>query len=90
MMYPFLTLADDTEITHSEMLPDGRVKVYIETPDLKDGFHSATCYLPEYCWKKVCGYSNDEMQYFNQLVRNNAHLIMEFSKEGGVLSASNF
>ena len=35
MMYPFMTLNDDTEITHSEMKPDGRVKVYIETPDEK-------------------------------------------------------
>ena len=40
-MYPYLTLNDDTEITHSEMKPDGRVKVYIETPDEKDGFHHA-------------------------------------------------
>ena len=38
MMYPFMTLNDDTEITHSEMRADGRVKVYIETPDEKDGF----------------------------------------------------
>ena len=30
MMYPFMTLNDDTEITHSEMRADGRVKVYIE------------------------------------------------------------
>ena len=27
MMYPFMTLNDDTEITHSEMREDGRVKV---------------------------------------------------------------
>ena len=53
MMYPYVTLNDDTEITHSEMLPDGRVKVYIETPDLRDGFHHATCYLPEYSWEDV-------------------------------------
>ena len=33
MMYPYMTLNDDTEITHSEMQSDGRVKVYIETPD---------------------------------------------------------
>lgn len=33
MMYPFMTLNDDTEITHSEMKPDGKVKVYIETPN---------------------------------------------------------
>ena len=32
MMYPFLTLDDQTEIVHSEMKPDGRVKVYVETP----------------------------------------------------------
>jgi hypothetical protein len=41
-MYPYLTLNDDTEITHSELLKDGSVKVYIETPDEKDGFHHAT------------------------------------------------
>lgn len=34
MMYPYAALNDDTEITHSDMMPDGRVKVYIETPDL--------------------------------------------------------
>ena len=39
MMYPFMTLNDDTEITHSEMKPDGRVKIYIETPDDFGGFH---------------------------------------------------
>ena len=55
MMYPFMTLNDDTEITHSEMRADGRVKVYIETPDEKDGFHNAICYLPDYKW---------EMSYF--------------------------
>ena len=35
MMYPYMTLNDDTEIVHSEMLEDGRVKVYIEKPDEK-------------------------------------------------------
>ena len=90
MMYPYMTLHDDTEITHSEMLPDGRVKVYIETPDLKDGFHNATCYLPDYMWDDINGYSEAEMAYFRELIRNNAHLIMEFSREGGFTNASNF
>ncbi len=89
MMYPYLTLNDDTEITHSEMLPDGRVKVYIETPDLKDGFHNATCFLPEYEWADIHGYSENEMNYFKKLIRNNAHLIMEFSQEGGFSDAAN-
>lgn len=30
MMYPFMTLEDETEIVHSEMQKDGLVKVYIE------------------------------------------------------------
>ena len=41
MMYPYMTLNDDTEITHSEMYPDG--KVYIETPDETGGI--SWCYL---------------------------------------------
>lgn len=35
MIYPFMTLEDDTEIVHSEMKDNGEVKVYIETPDEK-------------------------------------------------------
>ena len=40
-MYPFLTLNDDTEITHSEMKANGTVKVYIETPNDDGGFSNA-------------------------------------------------
>ena len=88
MMYPFMTLNDDTEITHSEMKEDGRVKVYIETPDEKDGFHHAVCWLPEYQWENIQGYTEDEMSYYRQLIRNNAHLIIECSRDGGVLNAA--
>ena len=77
MMYPYLTLNDDTEITHSEMKADGRVKVYIETPDAEGGFNSAICWLPEYKWEDVKGYSEEEIQYFNKMVENNAHAIMK-------------
>ena len=87
-MYPFMTLNDDTEITHSEMKEDSRVKVYIETPDEKDGFHSASCWLPEYRWENIQGYTEAEMDYFKQLIRNNAHLIIEFSRNGGILNAA--
>ena len=89
MMYPFLTLNNNTEITHSEMKQDGRVKVYIETPDLKDGFHNAVCWLPDYSWQNINGYSQVEITYFDQLIHNNAHLIIEFSQKGGILNAAN-
>ena len=88
MMYPFMTLNDDTEITHSEMKLDGRVKVYIETPDDTGGFHNVTCWLPEYRWEDIDGYSEVEMAYFKHLIRNNAHLIIEFSQEEGILNAA--
>ena len=90
MMYPYMTLSDDTEITHSEMMENGYVKVYIETPDEKDGFHFATCWLPNYHWENIVGYSEEEMEYYKKLIRNNAHLIIEFSQEGGFKNASNF
>ena len=88
MMYPFMTLNNDTEITHSEMREDGRVKVYIETPDEKDGFHHAVCWLPEHKWEDIHGYTDSEMCYFKLLVRNNAHLMIEFAQSGGVLNAA--
>ena len=88
MMYPYMTLNDDTEITHSEMRADGSVRVYIETPDAKDGFHHAVCWLPGYRWEDISGYSPEEMQCFERLVRDNAHLILEFSQTGGILNAA--
>ena len=85
MMYPYITLNDDTEITHSEMKEDGCVKVYIETPDINDGFHNVVCWLPDYAWENNNGYSESELAYFKQLIKNNAHAILEFAQDGGVL-----
>ena len=68
MMYPFLTLDDHTEIVHSEMLADGRVKVYIEKPDEKDGFHSAVCYLPGYDWQDIAGFTPDEIARYKTII----------------------
>ena len=89
MMYPYMTLDDETEITHSEMKKDGSVKVYIETPDEKDGFHNAICWLPEKRWEKITGYSENEIQKIKKIVNSNANLIIEFSQKGGFLNAAN-
>ena len=80
MMYPYITLRDDTEITHSEMKADGRVKVYIETPDEQDGFHHAVCWLPGYEWEDVQGYTESEMSYFRQQCGATV-LLMNFEKK---------
>lgn len=90
MMYPFLTLDDETEITHSEMLDDGTVKVYLEKPDEEDCFHHATCYLPDYRWEEIVGFSEEEINRYREVVESTAHLLMEFSQEGGFDHASGF
>ena len=77
MIYPFMTLEDDTEITHSEMLPNGEVKVYVETPDAHDCFHSMVCYLPSYRVEDVLGYSEDEVNKYLDFIKQAAHLIFE-------------
>lgn len=89
-MYPFMTLNDETEIVHSDMKEDGTVKVYIETPDEKDGFHNMTCYLPSYEIQEVNGYSTKQVESFMEIIKSTAHLIMEFAKEGGFENASGF
>ena len=88
MMYPFLTLDDETEIVHSEQLDSGRVRVYIEKPDEKDCFHHMTCYLPDYSVEEIYGFDDDEVRRYMDIVRSAAHLILEFSREGGFENAS--
>lgn len=90
MMYPFLTLNDDTEIVHSEMKQDGTVKVYIEKPDSHDGFHNVTCYLPQYEWRDNFGFTDDEIARYKKVVESTAHLILEFAETGGFQNASGF
>lgn len=90
MMYPFLTLDDQTEIVHSDIQTDGRVKVYIEKPDEKDCFHSMTCYLPGYTMEDIFGFSEAEVAEYMKIIRSAAHLILEFAKDGDVDHASGF
>ena len=88
MMYPYLTLDDETEIVHSEMLSDNTVKVYIEKPDEKDGFHFASCFLPKYEWREIFGFTEDEIKRYQSIIANNAHMLIELSQKEGIDNAS--
>ena len=88
-MYPFMTLNDETEIVHSDMQPDGQVKVYIETPDEEVCFKHATCYLPDYRWEDIYEYTDADIMKFQEILQSTAHLILEFSQEGGFANAAN-
>lgn len=89
MMYPFMTLDDQTEIVHSDMLPDGTVKVYLERPDEALCFCHATCYLPDYRWEDIDGFSKNEIARYQEVLESTAHLILQFSQEGGLENAAN-
>ena len=77
MMYPYMTLADETE--------DGKQKVIVhfERPT-EDGFDSARCVLPEYKWILKQGYSDEEIAVFEQLLHSNAHLLYRYAENGGI------
>lgn len=86
MMYPYIVLADETEITHSHVMDaDGvqTVEVHFERPTER-GFDAARCVLPFYQWKFNDGFSIEEIHFFNEFLRNNAHLLYRYAKQGGV------
>lgn len=90
MMYPFMTLDDEAEIVHSEMKPDGQVKVYVEKPDDRDFLHNAVCWIPGYRWEEINGFTKEEIERYDEVIRSTAHIILELSQCGGFANASNF
>jgi len=86
MMYPYMTLADETEIVHSQIVEkDGMKKVIVnfERPT-EDGFDSARCELPDYKWTERQGYSDEEIAMFEELLHSNAHLLYRYAENGGI------
>lgn len=86
MMYPYMTLADETEIVHSQIIEDDgkkKVIVHFERPT-EDGFDSARCELPEYKWIMREGYSDEEIVMFEKLLQSNAHLLYKYAANGGI------
>lgn len=86
MLYPFMTLNDGTEIVHSETIETAgkeKVEVRIEKP-VYGGFHSVTCWLPEYKWENIDGFSPEDIQYFQELLESVAHIILQLAREGGI------
>ncbi len=86
MMYPYMTLADETEIVHSQIIEEeGKQKVIVnfERPT-EEGFDFARCELPDYKWTEREGYSDEEMVIFEELLRHNAHLLYKYAADGGI------
>jgi hypothetical protein len=81
-----MTLPDETEIVHSQLIEeDGQKKVIVnfERPT-EDGFDSARCELPSYEWIERKGYSEEEIAMFEELLHSNAHLLYKYAENGGI------
>lgn len=78
-MYPLITMSDGSEIVYSKMMND-KVKVYIEKPSEKDCFHNATCWLPEYKWENINGFSKDEIDEFQKIIKSREATILNSEK----------
>ena len=77
MIYPLLTLYDDTEFTYTDLQSDGTIIVYVETPNAIDGFHSLECVLPNYEIKNVRGYSALKQKKILEIIKDNVDRIMD-------------
>ncbi len=89
MIYPYMTLSDDTEITHTHLFEENgqnTVEVHFERPT-DNGFESARCSLPSYKWILREGFTDDEIAFFDEFLRHNAHLIFKFAQNGGICCA---
>lgn len=86
MLYPYMTLSDGTEIVHSQVLEGNRVVVHFERSNDQE-YCFATCELPNYTWKNIEGYSEQEIAFFNEFAQHNAHLIYDYAAKGGAASA---
>ena len=86
MMYPYITLADGTLITHSHLLGDGEnksIEVHFERPS-PNCFDSARCRLPSYEWIVRDGYTDDEIEMFEQILRDGADMFYKYAGLGGM------
>lgn len=92
MMYPFMTLNDKTEIVHSDAyFQDNKevVKVYFEKP-VYGGFNLAECYLPTYEWKNIEGFSDEDINKFSKLIKQNKSEILLKAKNEIILKKYGF
>lgn len=85
-MYPYMTLDDETEIVHSQILEkngEKSVEVHFERPT-ENGFDTARCSLPSYKWIKREGFTDKEIEMFEKFLHSNAHLLFKYAESGGI------
>ena len=87
MMYPYVKYSDGTEVLFSNIYIDNEkecIYVHFER-STNNGFDSVRIQLRPYevtVWEG--NYSEEEIEFFKQVVKNNADLFYKYAKEGGL------
>ncbi len=85
MLYPYMTLKDETEVAFSEIKQVNNretLTVYFEKP-VVGGFVTAECVLPDYKWT-VKGLTASEINTLQTFVERNSKSFFKFARQGGV------
>ena len=86
MMYPYVKYSDGTEVVFSNIYIDNDqecIDVHFERPT-ENGFDSVRIKLPTYevtVWEG--NYTEEEIEFFKQVVKNSCDLFYKYAKEGG-------
>ena len=87
MMYPYMTLADETEVVHSQIIKEGKiekVEVHFERPT-ENGFDSVRFELPSYnILYQEGNYTEEEIELFKTVVEHGAPSFYRWAREGGI------
>jgi len=63
------------------------VEVHFERPSDNNFLDSARCVLPSYEWIIRDGYSDEEIEMFEQMLKRGVHLLFEYAETGGAAIA---
>lgn len=86
----YYSTVNDIVTTHSEVIEENGmdiVHVHFERPNDKNGFDFADGKIPHFNFDKSYGFSEDELLYLVQYMKNNSALIWEFAEKGGGANA---
>jgi len=81
-----MTLSDETEIVHSHLKEEHGVKtisVHFERPK-SGGFDSARIILPSYKWIMRDGFTDNEINEFENYSARHAHNLFYYAEIGGI------
>ena len=88
MVYPYITLGERLKISHSELLKNNTIRVFVEEEDDSLGIKEAEYIIPGLKLKNRVGFSDDELMSITQIVKYNSSLIYTVARQGGIANAN--